>query len=212
MSRWNKERRLLDHEHSTFWHHRLQEVEEPNLMRNIFPYTEVARIDFDYKFVMPSPPEEMLLTDTTFRDGQQARPPYTVRQIVDIFDLLHRLSGPKGIVRQTEFFLYSAKDKEAVEQCRERGYDISGNHRLDPGPRLGPGPGERDGSERNRHPHLGVRLPHLPEAELGPEKGHGGLPGHRQGRPGHWALFPGATSRTSPGPTSTGFASPSPSS
>jgi hypothetical protein len=93
MSRWNKERRLLDHEHSHFLDHRLVEVEEPNLMRNIFPYTEVARIDFDYKFVMPSPPEQMLLTDTTFRDGQQARPPYTVRQIVDIFDLLHKPLG-----------------------------------------------------------------------------------------------------------------------
>jgi len=32
------------------------------------------------------------------------------------------LSGPRGIVRQSEFFLYSAKDKEAVNQCRERGY------------------------------------------------------------------------------------------
>ena len=124
MSRWNKERRLLDHEHTSFWHHKLQEVEEPNLMRNIFPYTEVARIDFDYKFVAPQPPEQMLLTDTTFRDGQQARPPYTVAQIVAIFDLLHRLSGPQGIVRQTEFFLYSAKDKEAVQQCRERGYEF----------------------------------------------------------------------------------------
>ncbi len=122
MARWNKDRRLLDHEHSTFWKFRLQEVEEPNLMRDIFPYTEVARIDFDYKFVMPSPPEEMLITDTTFRDGQQARPPYTVRQMVEIFDMLHRLSGPQGIVRQSEFFLYSAKDKEAVERCRERGY------------------------------------------------------------------------------------------
>jgi isopropylmalate/homocitrate/citramalate synthase len=129
MARWNKDRRLLDHEHSTFWNHRLQEVEEPNLMRDIFPYTEVARIDFDYKFVMPQPPEEMLLTDTTFRDGQQARPPYTVKQMVEIFDMLHRLSGPRGIVRQSEFFLYSAKDKEAVNQCRERGYrypEISG--------------------------------------------------------------------------------------
>ena len=122
MARWNKDRRLLDHEHSSFWKHRLQEVETPNLMRDIFPYTEVARIDFDYKFVLPSPPEEMLITDTTFRDGQQARPPYTVRQIVDIFDMLHRLSGPKGIIRQTEFFLYSDKDKEAVERCRQRGY------------------------------------------------------------------------------------------
>ena len=122
MARWNKDRRLLDHEHSSFWKYRLQEVETPNLMRDIFPYTEVARIDFDYKFVLPSPPEEMLITDTTFRDGQQARPPYTVRQIVDIFDMLHRLSGPKGIIRQSEFFLYSDKDKEAVEHCRQRGY------------------------------------------------------------------------------------------
>jgi len=122
MARWNRERRLLDHEHSSIWQHRLQEVEEPNLMRQIFPYTEVARIDFDYKFVMPQPPEEMIITDTTFRDGQQARPPYSVRQMVEIFDMLHKLSGPKGIIRQSEFFLYSAKDKEAVERCRERGY------------------------------------------------------------------------------------------
>jgi len=122
MARWNKERRLLDHEHSVFWKHRLQEVEEPNLMRELFPYVEVPRIDFDYKFVMPQPPEEMVLTDTTFRDGQQARPPYSVRQIVEIFDMLHRLSGPKGVIRQSEFFLYSAKDKEALERCRERGY------------------------------------------------------------------------------------------
>jgi isopropylmalate/homocitrate/citramalate synthase len=135
MARWNKDRRLLDHEHSTFWQHRLQEVSEPNLMRQIFPYTEVARIDFDYKFVTPTPPQEMLITDTTFRDGQQARPPYTVRQIVEIFDMLHRLSGPKGIIRQSEFFLYSAKDKEAVEQCRARAYafpEITGWIRANP--------------------------------------------------------------------------------
>ncbi len=135
MARWNPERRLLDHEHTHFWQHRLVEVSEPNLMRNIFPYTEVARIDFDYKFVVPCPAEQMLITDTTFRDGQQARPPYTVRQIVEIFDMLHKLSGPKGIIRQTEFFLYSAKDKEAVERCRERGYlypEITGWIRANP--------------------------------------------------------------------------------
>jgi citrate (Re)-synthase len=122
MARWNPDRRLLDHEHSQFWKYRLVEVDEPNLMRDIFPYNELARIDFDYKFVMPNPAKHMLITDTTFRDGQQARPPYTVRQMVEIFDMLHKLSGPKGIIRQTEFFLYSAKDKEAVERSRERGY------------------------------------------------------------------------------------------
>jgi isopropylmalate/homocitrate/citramalate synthase len=122
MARWNKARKLLDHEHSPTWQFRLQDVDEPNLMRHVFPYDEVARIDFDYKIVVPDPPEEMLITDTTFRDGQQARPPYTVRQIVEIFDMMHRLSGPRGIIRQTEFFLYSNKDKEAVQRCLERGY------------------------------------------------------------------------------------------
>jgi isopropylmalate/homocitrate/citramalate synthase len=110
-------------------------VDEPNLMRDIFPYTEIGRIDFDYKFVMPQPPEQMLITDTTFRDGQQARPPYTVKQIVDIFEMLHRLGGPKGIIRQSEFFLYSSKDKEAVERCRARGYpypEVTGWIRANP--------------------------------------------------------------------------------
>ncbi|HAY22427.1 MAG TPA: histone-lysine N-methyltransferase, partial [Desulfobacterales bacterium] len=122
MARWNKERRLLDHEHTTIWQHRLIDVDQPNLMREIFPYEEIARIDFDHKFVMPSPPKQMLITDTTFRDGQQARPPYSVRQIVEIFDMLNKLSGPRGIIRQSEFFLYSNKDKEAVQSCMERGY------------------------------------------------------------------------------------------
>jgi isopropylmalate/homocitrate/citramalate synthase len=123
MARWNKERHLLEHERSSFWKYRLQEVAEPNLMRDVFPYTEVSRIDFDFKFVVVAPPRQMLITDTTFRDGQQARPPYTVPQIVDIFKMLNRLSGPNGIIRQSEFFLYSDKDKEAVNRCRELDYN-----------------------------------------------------------------------------------------
>ena len=123
MARWNKERRLLEHEQSSFWKYRLQEVDKPNLMRDVFPYSEVSRIDFDFKFVVVAPPKQMLITDTTFRDGQQARPPYTMQQIVDIFEMLHRLSGPNGIIRQSEFFLYSDKDKEAVTHCRELDYN-----------------------------------------------------------------------------------------
>jgi isopropylmalate/homocitrate/citramalate synthase len=62
-----------------------------------------------------------LVTDTTFRDGQQARPPYTVSQIANIFKFLARLGGPRGIVRKSEFFLYSEKDRQAVEACRDLG-------------------------------------------------------------------------------------------
>ncbi len=122
MAKWNPQRKLLDHEPSDHWKFRLKDVSEPNLMREIFPYTEVCRIDFDHKYLIPDPCNDMLITDTTFRDGQQARPPYTVEQISKIFDFLHRLSGPKGVIRQSEFFLYTDKDKKAVEVCREKGY------------------------------------------------------------------------------------------
>ena len=66
-------------------------------------------------------PREIWITDTTMRDGQQSVEPYTVKQIVDLYKLLSRLSGPKGIIRQSEFFVYSKKDIEALEACRDLG-------------------------------------------------------------------------------------------
>ncbi|HLB05575.1 MAG TPA: histone-lysine N-methyltransferase [Thermodesulfobacteriota bacterium] len=100
----------------------LVDVKEPNLLRHEFPYSGVPKITFDGKILPISVPEDFWITDTTFRDGQQARPPYSVKQIVDIFDLLHRLGGPNGVIRQSEFFLYSQKDREAVEKCLEMGH------------------------------------------------------------------------------------------
>ena len=122
MAKWNRSRRVLEHEHTEFWRHELKDISEPNLQRGVFPYDEVCRIDFDHKLIAIDPAEEIFITDTTFRDGQQARPPYTVEQICDIFDLLYRLGGPNGVIRQSEFFLYSNKDKEAVRRCLEKGY------------------------------------------------------------------------------------------
>ena len=69
-----------------------------------------------------NPPDEIWITDTTFRDGQQSRPPYTIKQIVDLYDLIHKLGGKNGIIRQCEFFLYNEKDQQAVRKCMERGY------------------------------------------------------------------------------------------
>ncbi len=100
----------------------LIDVDSPELYRDMFPFDEVCKIKFDHKIELIDPPEEIYITDTTFRDGQQSRPPFTVNQIVDLFDFMHRLGGPNGIIRQSEFFLYTDKDKEAVERCREKGY------------------------------------------------------------------------------------------
>jgi isopropylmalate/homocitrate/citramalate synthase len=82
----------------------------------------MVRVNFDHKIELIDPPDEIFITDTTFRDGQQARPPFSVKQIEDLYDLLHRLGGPHGVIRQSEFFLYTDKDREAVERCLEKGY------------------------------------------------------------------------------------------
>ncbi|MBI5695987.1 MAG: histone-lysine N-methyltransferase [Nitrospirae bacterium] len=100
----------------------VQDIAEANLYREYFPYSEVPRLPFNHRVVPMEIPADIFITDTTFRDGQQSRPPYTAAEIADIFDFLHRMSGPNGVIRQSEFFLYSDKDKEAVRLCMERGY------------------------------------------------------------------------------------------
>jgi isopropylmalate/homocitrate/citramalate synthase len=100
----------------------LDDVDKPNVFRNMFPYSEVPKIPFNDRIVPHNMPEDIWITDTTFRDGQQSRAPYSTEQIVTIFDHLHRLGGPNGMIRASEFFLYSKKDRDAVYKCMERGY------------------------------------------------------------------------------------------
>ena len=99
----------------------LQDVKEPVLYRDFYPYEEVPRIGFNHRRVPMGMPEEIWITDTSFRDGQQAFRPYTVEQIVDLYKLLSKLGGPYGIIRQTEFFAYSEKDREAIRRCQDLG-------------------------------------------------------------------------------------------
>ena len=102
---------------------KVKEVNEPDLMKETFPYDEVPRINFEDKEVPTDLPKEIFITDTTFRDGQQGYAPFTLDQILHLYDYLHKLGGPKGIIRFSEFFLYSKTDREAVELCLERGYE-----------------------------------------------------------------------------------------
>src|SRR5262245_6859721 len=100
----------------------LREVDRPNLLREVYPYTRIPRLPFDGREPPMALPREIWITDTTFRDGQQAREPYSVEQIVRIYDLLGRLDGGAGVVRQCEFFLYTEKDRRAVRACQELGH------------------------------------------------------------------------------------------
>lgn len=100
----------------------LDNLEEPKLYKDIFPYSEIPRVPFDNIDVPMELPRDIWITDTTFRDGQQSIPPFTVQQIIDIYELLHELDNGSGTIRQTEFFLYTEKDRKAAEECLKKGY------------------------------------------------------------------------------------------
>lgn len=102
----------------------LVDVKEPVTFHNLFPYEEIPKVAFNDRIVPHNMPKEIWITDTTFRDGQQSREPYTTDQIVRIYQYLHRLGGPKGKIRQSEFFLYSKKDRDALDKCLELGYEF----------------------------------------------------------------------------------------
>ncbi|MDI6640889.1 MAG: 2-isopropylmalate synthase [Elusimicrobiota bacterium] len=119
MIKYNKRKRSLE---LTEYYYELQDVKEPKLYREVFTYGEVPKIAFNYRLVPMDPPKEIWITDTTFRDGQQSLPPFTVKQIVDLFKLMHKLGGPKGKIRASEFFLYTKKDRQAIEKCRSLSY------------------------------------------------------------------------------------------
>lgn len=118
---YNKRNHLLE-EHN--YKPSLQDVENPNLHRQIFTYGKIPKIAFNMRHVPMECPKDLYISDTTFRDGQQAMQPFEVKDIVELYKMLHRLGGKNGMIRQSEFFLYSDKDKEAVKKCLDLGYEF----------------------------------------------------------------------------------------
>lgn len=126
----NERTHLLQEEPYSY---QLQDVEEPNLMREFFEYTEIPKVSFNFRRSPYNMPENIWITDTTFRDGQQSREPYTVKQIVDIYKNVSKLSGPNGIIRQTEFFVYSDRGPRSHREVHGPGIEVPGDHHVDSG-------------------------------------------------------------------------------
>ncbi len=99
----------------------LQDVKDPVLYRDVYSYEEIPKVAFNHRRVPMAMPDDIWITDTTFRDGQQSINPYTPEQIVHLYALMSKLGGPYGRIRQTEFFIYSERDREAIERCRDLG-------------------------------------------------------------------------------------------
>lgn len=74
--------------------------------------------------VDPEPSEQLFITDTTFRDGQQAfYTYYSVDDAVRLFRLLADLDNGSGRIIRSEFFLYSRRDRELVRAVRDLGLE-----------------------------------------------------------------------------------------
>ncbi|MBS7262588.1 MAG: 2-isopropylmalate synthase [Eubacteriales bacterium] len=102
----------------------LQNPKEPNLYRGIYDYDQIPKTAFNYRLTPMNPPDQIWITDTTFRDGQQAQSPFSVEHIANLYALLHKLGGPKGLIRQCEFFVYTEKDRASIRRCQEMGFEF----------------------------------------------------------------------------------------
>jgi isopropylmalate/homocitrate/citramalate synthase len=121
MIKLNKNTNLLESQTHEYY---LQDVAEPELYRELFEFDTIPKVAFNHRVVPMLTPAELWITDTTFRDGQQSFAPFTVKQITDLFTLMHRLGGKHGIIRQSEFFLYSEKDRRAAQECMNLGLEF----------------------------------------------------------------------------------------
>ncbi|MEJ8552995.1 2-isopropylmalate synthase [Tepidibacter sp. Z1-5] len=95
-----------------------------NYFKNVFPYSQIPRVEFNNILLPMELPNDIWVTDTTFRDGQQSMTSFSVDQILKLYDYLHKIDNESGIIRQSEFFLYSKKDRKAVSKCMDRGYNF----------------------------------------------------------------------------------------
>ncbi len=125
--------------------HSLVDTTSPNYIEDTFDYDLPPLIKFDgpvVEYIDGKPVEfdpnavktrDIVITDTTFRDGQQARPPYTVDQMVHIYDLLAKLGGPERRDPPDRVLPLHQERPRNARPLPRAGPRVSRMHRLDPG-------------------------------------------------------------------------------
>lgn len=93
---------------------------EPEFFKNIFPYQSPPVLSYDG---FDPEKNKIFLTDTTLRDGQQGWRTLTVEESLEIYEILHKLSGKKGIIQTIELFPYTLKDRIVISKILSKGYE-----------------------------------------------------------------------------------------
>lgn len=92
----------------------------PEFFKNIFLYYSPPILS--YEGFDPSK-NKIYLTDTTLRDGQQGWRTLTIEESLEIYEILHKLSGKDGIIRTIELFPYTSKDRSVINKIISKGYE-----------------------------------------------------------------------------------------
>ncbi|BDP40512.1 HMGL-related enzyme [Deinococcus aetherius] len=96
----------------------VQDVPTPELFPDAFPAGGFPQ--FVWTRRPDTLPAQAWTTETTHRDGQQGGLPLTTEQGVRLYDLMCAFTGDSGAIRQAEFFVYRAPDREMLEAALER--------------------------------------------------------------------------------------------
>lgn len=93
---------------------------EPEFFKDIFPYQSPPILS--YEGFNPEK-NKIFLTDTTLRDGQQGWRTLTVEESLEVYEILHKLSGKGGIIQTIELFPYTSKDRAVISKIVSKGYE-----------------------------------------------------------------------------------------
>jgi citrate (Re)-synthase len=95
---------------------KINESTAPNRFRDVYPQAAAPRV-----LVGLQSGVRLRITDTTFRDGQQAGEPFALDAALALHAVLVALDAGSGRVAQTELFLYGDRDRALLDAIRETG-------------------------------------------------------------------------------------------
>lgn len=95
----------------------LQDVKEPQLYEEMFRYDMIPKITFDNEFAKAIPAEDYWITCTTFRDGQQARPPIRLSRSSSCINLCINWAALKELSGSANFSSTAIKTKKRLRNA-----------------------------------------------------------------------------------------------
>lgn len=94
--------------------------ERPEYFLDAFPRHAFPRYVWDEGERPAALPEEVWLSETTHRDGQQGGLPLTTERSCQIYDIFCEITGESRAIRHAEFFPYRGSDRDALLYALDR--------------------------------------------------------------------------------------------